>query len=702
MELIESKSLLAKLMATENLTVEQKNVQTASFDVQNRILTIPVLDKMISSELYDLFTGHEVGHALYTPLEGMKKAKEMNVNMSIANVVEDSRIERLIKDKYPGLRNSFYKAYNELMQKNFFGTSGKNLNNMNFIDRLNIHCKGGSIGCIRFTEKESELVKMVESTKNYDDVITVTNLIVKYMKEEHKENQKKHYYTLTEDDEYDKLFGIESEEGEEEFFLKEDDEFEGSDDWDDSAELETPVDAGSNEYAEEEIQDSDLVCKTQEIYDNNQYKLFSKESLEYVYMNIPEVNCKDVVVDYKAFYDAAEKYYSASDYWKDKGYLENGRKSYLLMRNELAKVVSYLVKEFEMRKNAAQLKRASIAKTGDLDMNRIFSYKFNEDIFKKATIVPGGKSHGLVLFLDWSGSMTQHIGQTFKQLLSLVLFCKKVNIPYEVYAFADENIWCKTGTLPKDGDYALNPFSLVNILSSRMSAREFTDAISTMLHLASIRSYFFKMHGTPLNETICAAMELVAEFKKSRKLQVVNTVFLTDGDSNFYLNQHVLRPMENRFIKKELNTYNKYNIVLRDPKTKNEVYVDASNMSVSFTSALFSLFKKRLRQNTLGFYILRSNKEMLNKINRMNGTYLSFGDAEKYKSDFTKNKSLIIKNVGFDEYYLLKMDNTDTSDEDFVVSERATTRGIVSAFSKYTKNRLSNKIVLNRFIGMIS
>ena len=44
MELIESKSLLAKLMATENLIVEQRQVPTAMFDVKNRILTLPILD----------------------------------------------------------------------------------------------------------------------------------------------------------------------------------------------------------------------------------------------------------------------------------------------------------------------------------------------------------------------------------------------------------------------------------------------------------------------------------------------------------------------------------------------------------------------------------------------------------------------------------------------------------------------------------
>ena len=99
MELIESKSILAKLMATENLHIEQRHVSTASFDVQNRILTIPILENGISTYLYDLFLGHEVAHALWTPLDGLHKAHELNYSLSVMNVLEDSRIERKIKIK---------------------------------------------------------------------------------------------------------------------------------------------------------------------------------------------------------------------------------------------------------------------------------------------------------------------------------------------------------------------------------------------------------------------------------------------------------------------------------------------------------------------------------------------------------------------------------------------------------------------------
>ena len=62
------KSNLAKLLATENLTVEHRKVATASFNVETRVLYLPIWDE-ISNNVYDLLVGHEVGHAVYTPRE---------------------------------------------------------------------------------------------------------------------------------------------------------------------------------------------------------------------------------------------------------------------------------------------------------------------------------------------------------------------------------------------------------------------------------------------------------------------------------------------------------------------------------------------------------------------------------------------------------------------------------------------------------
>ena len=77
-----------------------------------------------------------------------------------------------------------------------------------------------------------------------------------------------------------------------------------------------------------------------------------------------------------------------------------------------------------------------------LNTGVLHTYKFNEDLFKKVTVLPDGKNHGLVFILDWSGSMSRIMLDTLKQLYNLMWFCKKVQIPFEVYAFTNDYPKC--------------------------------------------------------------------------------------------------------------------------------------------------------------------------------------------------------------------------------------------------------------------
>ena len=81
--------------------------------------------------------------------------------------------------------------------------------------------------------------------------------------------------------------------------------------------------------------------------------------------------------------------------------------------------------------------RAAVSKTGSLDMGRLHTYKFNDDIFKKVTTLPGATNHGMVMCLDWSGSMYENLKGTLSQLFNLIWFCRQTRIPFEVYAFSD-------------------------------------------------------------------------------------------------------------------------------------------------------------------------------------------------------------------------------------------------------------------------
>jgi hypothetical protein len=709
MELNQSKSLLAKLMATENLIVEQRNVRTASFDTETRVLTVPILDKNISSYLYDLFLGHEVGHALYTPMEGLLKAKDLKIPRSIINVIEDVRIERKIKTKYPGIRQCFIKGYRELIEKDFFGTDGIDLNELNFIDRVNLYSKGGAAQGIKFpNDEEKALLSKIENAESFDDVINIAIEVAGYMESQAEEQRQKRKVEIQLDEDAEDEFDFESlKSGEVE--ESDDEDWEGGEIGEDA----DIADEGAGGFNGSKT--ADTTSFTDEEFHKNEHKLFSKEYGAYYYGNIPDVDLDRMIIPYKKIWGRYREFCAShyGNYGNESGI---NRKGFVKLRSDSAKVVGYLAKEFELRKNAEQLKRATTARTGELNMSKLWAYKLTDDIFKKISVVPDGKSHGLVMFIDWSGSMARHIDSTIKQLINLTMFCKKVNIPFEVYAFTSEYRGDKeygdthTGT-QKPGDIQFSPSNLMNLFSSKMSASEFSYAASAMLRLGNSRwprPMWFRLGGTPLNETIMAAMKIVPEFQKKFKLQIVNTVFLTDGEGHpsrhvwcelqdsFYAGKPVItaRRSNSRDSSEGLNAET---FVICDPVTKQQEICD-NTFGRKLTSSYIKLLKQRTGCNVIGFYVL-SGREL----SRVLGDFFpNVANRDSYVTKFRESKSLIVTNDGYDEYYLLRAEGLDIEDKEFEVKENATTRGLVSAFRKYAGNRLNQRVVLNRFIGMIA
>lgn len=724
MQTLNSKSILAKLMATENLQVEQRsNVSTASFDVDNRILTIPVLKDDVSSDVYDLFIGHEVGHALYTPLEGLKQSAENNINKAVINVVEDSRIERKIKMKYPGLRSVFSRAYQILNEEDFFGIHDIDVNEMNFIDRINLYCKCGVGLGIKFSNEERILVKAVESTETFSDVIEVSKQIIKFIAENKKteeEDQKYHFdqnmaedYELNTDSNESGYDDQISDEDEDELSFK--DQVNQSTSGESNEDIETETSNGEKSNVTEE----DIRSYTDEMYKENEKKLFSETKTNYTYANIPELDVEKIILDYKKLYTICKEDLKTESIVSKEGFQS------LLKESE--NVVSYLVKEFELHKNAQQMNRSSISKTGELNMKKIFSHSFTEDIFKRSVIVGDAKSHGLIMFVDWSGSMHTHMTNTIKQLISLILFCRKINIPFDVYAFTNHfkvinslNLASNTSMYlnTKEGDLHLQDFALMNIFSSKMTAAEFSYAGSLFAGMCNIitgetdqtlRNKFtpidiFSLHSTPLDETIIAAMSIIPKFREENKLQVVNTVIITDGESTGGISVWKKTHSESNQFQFYPSLIH-FPIIIRDKVTKYEVKVTTNRREnyycphTLFTHSLINLLRLRTESNVIGFY-LAGNHDLV-KVIRKNG--LSYGEQDKMRAEFRKSSHIIMKNSGYNEYYILKSSITSPilDDEEFVIKENATRKNIANAFSKYTANRISNRVVLNRFIQMI-
>jgi len=173
---------VAKLLATEDITVIFRKVSTASFDVRHRILTMPIW-KNASREVRSLLIAHEVGHALFTP--------NTHKITTVLNILEDARVEKLIKRRFPGVRVDFCTGYKEMYDMDFFGTGGRKLSSFSFIDRINLHFKLGLMGIVvvPFTDSEKVIVEKIAKAETFEEILTIKKEIEKLIREEQKKRE---------------------------------------------------------------------------------------------------------------------------------------------------------------------------------------------------------------------------------------------------------------------------------------------------------------------------------------------------------------------------------------------------------------------------------------------------------------------------------------------------------------------------------
>ena len=83
----------------------------------------------------ELLICHEIGHALWTPLDMLEKSNLRKLEHSVVNVLEDARIEKKVMNKYLGSVRIFKDGYNSLSKKDFFSIKGKKLNRVIYIPK---------------------------------------------------------------------------------------------------------------------------------------------------------------------------------------------------------------------------------------------------------------------------------------------------------------------------------------------------------------------------------------------------------------------------------------------------------------------------------------------------------------------------------------------------------------------------------------
>ena len=725
----EVKGLLAKLLATEDLVVEHKKVSTAQFNVHTRVLTLPMWDRA-SNTVYDMLVAHEVGHALFTP--DINWLSEHKVHPSIVNIVEDVRIEKLMKRKYAGLPKTFYHGYQELNDDDFFSVVDEELAELSFADRINLQFKIGLFVDIEFTDQEQEIVDKVNACETFDEVLEVSKLVqgvdLEWMK--NKEEISKGELSID--------VKLPSEDGSSEQSdskADDDQEYQTRSESDSSDEDDSEESESRNQSEDSEIKqapttggvhsnDMDIDIRTVGSLEQNIQDLTDEGSAENVYVEIPKVDLEKIIIrneriqveceEHWTYDEEAEKQYERL-YGFSRSKMQNFDEidsDYQDFKSSAKKEVNYLVKEFEMKKSADAYARSAVSKTGVLDCSKLHTFKYNEDLFKKVTTLPDGKNHGLVFILDWSGSMSHVMLDTIKQLYNLMWFCKKVQIPFEVYAFTNDHPPThidEDGTRskcyePRAGVIALpEHFSLMNFFTSKVNNKTLDLQMKYIFRIAhAVRNYSdydipqqLRLSGTPLNETFIALHELLPQFKKENKVDKVQCVILTDGEGcQVGYHREVQRHWEDQPY---LGTGHLHgNSFLRDRKIGRTYNFTGSwsGMSPVFLNNLRDKFTDvnfigiRLIGNRDAQYFIRQN--------------IGYGDdAEKYSRMFRKDKSVALEDVGYSVYFGLSAKSLANNSE-FSVQDDATKAQIKRAFSKSLSAKKFNKKVLSKFMEFVA
>ena len=713
---LQIKGQLAKLLATEDLVVEHRKVETAMFNVHTRVLTLPMWKKA-SNIVVDMLIGHEVGHALYTPNKDWQK--NLKIPHQFVNVTEDARIEKLMKRRYAGLSKTFYRGYSELYEEDFFMVNDEDISEMNLADRANLFFKIGNYIQIPIkNDEEKNIIKMISDAETFNDALVSAEELYKYCKKELGEKEKAEKPNSAQDGQSSSSSSSDGGENETTDIdnyengdndTEESDDAENGDAENDNSEV-TKSGASNQPLDEPDVKTDDSLNESlKDLVDNNQ--------TESNYIEITDVNLSTIINSNKEVHEHILETYNP--FIEDlPTAFDRCDNEYKKFKKSAQKEVNYLVKEFECHKAADSYARSTTSRTGVLNTSKLHTYQYNEDLFKKVTKLSDGKNHGLVFVLDWSGSMGNVLQDTVKQMYNLMWFCRKVSIPFQVYAFTSEfnrtdivdGRWVEPSShyAKKEGVFHIDSrFSLMEFFTSEISSKDLESQMLNIWRVVdSLRRNVYdnnfcpaklNLSGTPLNESIVSLHKIIPNFKKKFNVQKVNCVILTDGEASpLTFNKEIQTSWEKdpRICKKRLVPGRDY---VRNRKTG--VTYNVGSVWHEFTGILLEDLKATFSYcNIIGIRIL-CRRDASSFIDCYCGP--SGDNHDKAMISWRKHKSFALNVDGYSKYFGLSSDALSEESE-FEVNDEATKTQIKKAFIKSLNNKKMNKKILSEFISIVA
>jgi hypothetical protein len=711
--------LSARLLATENISVVRANTRTASFDIKSRVLTLPLWKEM-TPEIEDMLVGHEVGHALYTGEKYIEPIKENPKMQSYLNIIEDVRIEKLIKRKYPGLRKRMNEGYKQLNDRDFFEIKTlQSFDDLLLIDKINLYFKAGFTCGVKFSSEEKDFVNRAERTETVEEVIQLAKDVYAYSKQKMEERK-----------EIQDEFELPNEENQE---FEDNSASGGEDAAEDYDRIYSPADPFALPKNTEDLEET-LESKTERAFSEKLQEL-ADENTKYVYWKFNNNYFNDPVVSYRTVLNETvdpehwtqEDIESFSYRYRNMDSQERSEAESKLLqefqsfKNDSKRTVNYLVKEFEMKKSAQTYKRALTSKIGSLDMRKIFAYKLKDDLFKRVTVLPEGKNHGMLMLVDWSGSMDDVLKDVMQQVINLSMFCQNVQIPFRVLAFTSDY-----NTFREEGEYKRyyewrgeqeahfkatdervldnRNFNLLELFSSDMTRNEFNCMARRVLHYTFSWNKGYATGGTPLNEALVWVYQNIGSYIKKNNIEKMNFITLTDGAG------HQLNGVAHSLISSDYENINgvhkRFNIknLIRDDVTQKTYFLECRDAS-SQTETILRMIKDRYNVTIIGFHITEIRARSLHcairdNLPNYNGDVFSL--VENWKKAFRKDGVAVVKNTGRDELYIVPTNSTKIQEGSLDVNADASAKVIAKNFTKYLNVKKTSRVLLNRFVSLVA
>lgn len=737
---------VARLLATERITMYKAAVQTASFDIKNRVLVLPNWKDMSNEEELMLVL-HETAHALFTTYEDYKVIFSDYPHLKgYCNVIEDARIEMLMKERYAGSRGQFLRGYVSLHKRDFFGVKDARVSALLPIDKLNLYFKIGGLYRVELDAVEQQFAERIAKNRTIAGVIEIAKELYEYSKDKKNEQKFNHSDMFTEGDEesegnQDKQSLSNYEDGDDQSDSSSSGEEISDDEKDNSSEKESSGNQGGK------FSDEDLEPITdRNFYDTLDSTANLTDKIEYV-QPVPSHKAmfSDVIVPYTELVDIIRKEESNAHARavaaKNAGYEFHGSlEGFKFKKNVISKFrrsnapfVSYMLKEFEMKKAADAIKRTAVSKTGQLDMKKLFAYKVKDDLFRKTAKVTDAKNHGMIFLLDWSSSMEKYMNETVQQVICLASFCHKAQIPYQVLAFSDGYV----GSLRRDDPRwsawrakhemikASNPdnplgfdasqFNLIELFTHTMSNTEFAlmqDLLLSKIYRNNVYGQY-QLYGTPLNEAMLYMVDYVGKFKKKYNVQKMSLITLTDGDGSTLRANNKWQQNQPALQQNSMLTVDSFNskLYINDPLTK--MQYDFSWDNVRQVEVMCNIIRDRWDAKVVGFFVAERDISSVNRFVRSNtrdkdGCRLDRDLLDELVRRMYKSISIdgyaAAKNFGGrDEYYYIDAKSKIVDVEDELEGNVYTSDAdVTKVFGQALTNSKKSRVVLGKFISLIS